>query len=278
MGGLRSVSNWLSLSREVLSHGREVLKRERARRRGIPTIFFNSVEKSGASYITKALCDGLGLPDWRVESHVHGRYDIIIRGKLPVVQRGGIFVRPHLPANRMNLVLLQCALDRLIVHVRDPRQTMLSRVHYTHWLKEHGSQSVLPPLLELADPALPENYFAMSLTDQIGWHIDNYLPWNVEWIEKWLDASEDPQWTMRIHFTRFEDFVQDVDAFLDGILAFYEIDRSLFTRRHRKGEPGKLNFRKGLVDEWRTAFTQEQATRASQMVPERLKERFGWHR
>ena len=180
MSGRRPVLDWrsmLSLSREVLSHSREVLKRERARRRGIPTIFFNSVEKSGASYIAKALSDSLGLPDWRVDSSANSRYNLIIRGKLPVIQRGGIVTRPHLPANRTNLILLQRVLDRLIVHVRDPRQTTLSRVNYTNWLKERGSQGVTQRLLELSEPPLPENYFSMSLTDQISWHIHNYLPW-----------------------------------------------------------------------------------------------------
>ena len=76
-------------------------------------------------------------------------------------------------------------------------------------------------------------------------------------------------------FTRHEDLAKDSNTFFKSILDFYEIDFSLFTMP-QPPEPGKSNFRKGSVNEWREVFTLEQREKATSLIPQDLFDRFEW--
>ena len=102
-------------------------------------------------------------------------------------------------------------------------------------------------------------------------------------IVDWLDASELSWFKPEILFTRYEDFVEDEEAFFDSILEFYGIDKSLWTFVPFAPKPhenpmfeGEYHFRNARTDEWRDVFTREQRDRANGMMPKRLLLRFGW--
>ncbi|MEK0195365.1 tetratricopeptide repeat protein, partial [Microcoleus anatoxicus] len=179
----------------------------------------------------------------------------------------------HLPASINNLLAISLVVDRLIVNVRDPRQALLSLVHYLHTDRDVW-QDQLHWFYYLN---LPENYFSLSFTEQINWQMDNwYLPASIKWIEGWLDAEENTSFYPKILFTQHEELAANSQAFFERILEFYEIDKSRFTMPPPPDfQHGKHN-RKGSVDEWRNVFTPEQAERASSMIPKRLLNRFGW--
>ncbi len=179
----------------------------------------------------------------------------------------------HLPASLNNLLAISLVVDRLIINVRDPRQALLSLVHYLHTDRDVW-QDQLHWFYYLN---LPENYFSLSFTEQITWQMDNwYLPASIKWIEGWLDAEENTSFYPNILFTQHEELAANSQAFFERILEFYEIDKSRFTMPPPPDfQHGKHN-RKGSVDEWRNVFTPEQAERASSMIPKRLLNRFGW--
>ncbi|MCZ6676209.1 MAG: tetratricopeptide repeat protein [Candidatus Poribacteria bacterium] len=241
--------------------------------RGIPGIFLNTMPKSASVYILDQLARGLGIPARRISLDLFPN-DFAVPGWTKAFARGGAITLEHLPAERINLVTLQQAgIDRLIVHVRDPRQAMLSWTHHVMKLYTHND-----PLLLYVEPQPPDGYFARSLTEQIDWQIDHHLPLLIEWVEGWLDVSGTEKWPIQINFTQYEDFKSDPDAFFDAVLQFYGIEPSLFTRSRADEimRPGDRHFRKGRTDEWREVFTVEQVERASQMIPERLAISFGW--
>ena len=179
----------------------------------------------------------------------------------------------HLPASLNNLLAISLVVDRLIINVRDPRQALLSLVHYLHTDRDVW-QDQLHWFYYLN---LPENYFSLSFTEQITWQMDNwYLPASIKWIEGWLDAEENTSFYPNILFTQHEELAANSQAFFERILEFYEIDKSRFTMPPPPDfQHGKHN-RKGSVDEWRNVFTPEQAEIASSMIPKRLLNRFGW--
>src|SRR5262249_60039065 len=96
--------------------------------------------------------------------------------------RGGACHSSHLQPTPENVARLKrCGIDKLIVHVRDPRQALLSLMHH-----------VTPY------PRGPEG----PLDQRIETAADDYLA-SIRWIEGWLDAEDE----IRILFSRFEDFV-----------------------------------------------------------------------
>ena len=177
---------------------RDKLQRYRARRRDIPGIILNTLPKSASVYILSKLSGGLKIP----HRYIHiGRFpdNLIVPDLTKELARGGMIAQSHFPAKGHNLVTLQrCGIDRIIVHVRDPRQAMLSWVH--HVIKRRSRQH---PELVGIDVLPPESYFSLPLTDLITWHIENYLPVQIKWIEDWLDASEDSMWNVKVRFTKY---------------------------------------------------------------------------
>ena len=122
-------------------------------------------------------------------------------------------------------------------------------------------------------------YFSWSLTDQITWHIEHYLPLVLAWIEEWLGASDNPQ-GIKILLTNYETMVSQPDEFFNSINNFYGVQNPLkgLQTKAKTPQPGELHFRRGIPDEWREVFTPKQAERATQMITPRLYEKFGWYR
>ena len=140
------------------------------------------------------------------------------------------------------------------------------------------------PERSFADPRVfrPE-FYSLSMEEQISWEIEHVLPIEIQWIEGWLDASEDPSFRPKILFTSYEDFVWDEERFFATILDFYGVDEVAFGFMPFRPEPaedpiceGQYHFRNARTDEWRDAFTLDQLHKACSMMPDRLLQRFGW--
>jgi hypothetical protein len=239
----------------------------------LPGILFNTLPKSGSMFIFRALAKGLDAEQRRIS----GSYfpdDFIVPHLMEVVAAGDAITQEHLPAHRINLVMIQRYLDRMVLHVRDPRQATLSWAHFCGKVKREGRERELKTLT----PPLPDGYFDWPFDMQLDWQIDNHLPICIQWIEEWLDADDSPDFSTKILFTRFEDFKADNDAYYWKVIDFLGIDRKRFVlpERAQSKNEGEVNFRKGEIDEWRTAFTEEQAERATAMMSKRQMVRFAW--
>ncbi|MEZ2252645.1 tetratricopeptide repeat protein, partial [Microcoleus sp.] len=265
------------------------LKFDKTRSQGnIGTIFLCLLPKSASTYIWSSLVTGLGLPLCSSDQILieGGRPDYYIRfrcSELFTQSLSGI-ITYHTNASEWNLRTISLILDRLVVNVRDPRQGLISTVHHHNRVYEQvivKRQESMPLPVEMEMLAeystFPENYFSLSLTEQIDWQIENgYLPMAIKWIEEWVDAEKNPLFYPKILFTRQEDLATNPQKFFEEILRFYEIENSRFTFP----EPPKFRsdsfYRKGSIDEWREVLTPQQAEKASSMIPKRLLDRFGW--
>ena len=250
-----------------------------------PGILLNTLPKSASVYLRNALSAGLGLQDMSISG---GWFpgDLVVPEQVKRLSEGGTVTQEHLPASALNLMVLDFYLDRFVVHVRDPRMATLELVH--HWITMEPAMTQQDrdgrPAHSFADPRIfRQGFYSLSMEEKIGWEIEHVLPIEIQWIEGWLDASEDPSFRPAILFTRYEDLVEDETAFFDVILDFYGIDRSLFTfepfQPLSADDPtleGQYHFRNARTDEWRDVFTPKQLDEARPMMPERLLERFGW--
>lgn len=240
--------------------------------RGIPGILFNTMPKSGSIYIWKSLQEALDAPFCRVSLHLFPT-DFLVPSWLETLATGGAVCQEHLDASAENLATLaEHAFDRLIVHVRDPRQATLSWVHHVDSLvgdAEKQRARVHPPL--------PADFDNRSFAERLDWHLDKHFPALIEWTKGWLRARKACGGDTNILFTTYEEFCRDPTAFYAKIADFYGLDRNILTVDVINLEKTEaLHFRRGLADEWRSVFTEEQQRTVWQQMPGELCDRFGW--
>ena len=252
----------------------------------LPSILFNAIPKSAGRYCIEALRKGLKLEFSPIGT------DMFPQGTLaPVLamkfNEGGKISHGHIDYWWQPKVLLNAYVDRLLVHLRDPRSTTLEFYYHLLSLKANdweGSERTGVSWLDLVHPSIkPKKYFELSKEEQIDVQIENCLPHMISFVEGWLDAEQDSEFKPKILFTTYKQLVEDEAAFFDEILDFYAIDKSLFT--HKKFTPkadensdieGELHYRNAKLEEWREDFTPQQQEKANKMMPKRILERFGW--
>jgi Flp pilus assembly protein TadD len=236
-----------------------------------PPILVVTLPKSGSIYLHRALRDGLGKRE--IPHNVAGRLPqvgIELTALSRLIGAHGIIVAHYSPSHP-NIVEIGARLDRMVVHVRDPRQAMISWCHF------------LPAYAGGTDPAeatlygLPEGFITWDQSAQLDWLIDHHFALWVDWIQGWHQATAEDRLSTRVLFTRHEDLVADRSKFFERILQFYEIDPTLFKAPplpHR----GESNFRSGETQEWRRVMTPAQQARVNALLPPALADVFDWPR
>ena len=234
-----------------------------------PPMLVVTLPKSGSIYLHRALRDGLGKRE--IPHNVAGRLPhvgIELTALPRLIGARGIIVAHYSPS-QPNIAEIGTRLDRMIVHVRDPRQAMISWCHF------------LPAYAAGTDPAeaalygLPEGFGTWEESAQLDWLIDHHFALWVDWIQGWHQATSEGWLSTRVLFTRHEDLVADRVKFFERILRFYDIDPILFKAPplpHR----GEANFRSGETQEWRRVMTPEQQARVNALLPRRLADVFDW--
>ena len=124
-------------------------------------LMMNAIPKSGSKFIRKVLMTTLNLSHKNV---ILGRFpDKIYNEKmLPDCSSSNCIMQGHASGNIYNQLQLNQHFDRLVIHVRDPRQSILSLVKYFEKYRENRPESLL--LF-----ALPNDFFNMPFSDRIDW-------------------------------------------------------------------------------------------------------------
>ena len=243
-------------------------RRAHGRAAALPPILINALPKSASESIWNKLANGLNI----AQAHISiGLFPdcLVVPHRVRELGQGGVVAKEHLPATSHNLKTLQAAgVDRMVVHLRDPRQSLLS---WAHFLEGDVSKRLLAPIWRKTTP--PAEFFSKPFTTQIDWHIDHYLPIVMGFIEGWAATRDDESAGVAVHFMTFEEFRTDPGAYFESFLDFYGIDHGLFAP---DAEAEVIHLRKGALDEWRECFTAAQADRAWSLIPAALADEFGW--
>ncbi|HEY9081047.1 hypothetical protein [Magnetovibrio sp.] len=253
-----------------------VSQSERPRAAHLPGIFLNTMPKSGSIYISRWLGMGLTIPEMKIAVCLFPD-DLIIRSKLDVLAKGNAVCQQHVPAKDINLRFIANRLSHMAVHVRDPRQATLSWTH--HLDKFYGLRDSQPDCvlgLESVNPALPDDYFTWDFSRKLDYQIETHLPQLIEWTDGWLKASQSNSYGLNILMTTFENFVSDPNTFIEALLAHFQIDQSAFDWSKIPSKDGGQHFRRGLTDEWKTAFSPQQLRKAETIVKSDVGGHFGW--
>lgn len=242
--------------------------REQATRRGLPPMLINTVPKSASETIWNRLAAGLGM----AQSHVSiGLFPecTVLPYRLQTFMQGGIIAKEHLPASRHNVrQLREAGINRVVFHVRDPRQATLSWVHF---VRDDVSMRLLAPIWRQVIPSA--QVLADGLPATLDWAIDTYLPQLIKFMTDWDALDRDPDQDIDVKFLSFEYFRQAGDTYFEEILDFYEIPRDRFAPH---AEHEDVHYRKGELEEWRDVLTRSQARRAWAQIPRDLAQRFAW--
>lgn len=236
----------------------------------LPPMLVTTMPKSGTYYVSKLFAEGLGI-ETRIVSHQYFPHDVIRQPELRILSHGNCISQDHFGASRINLVHVGKHVNRMVVHLRDPRQAMLSYVYFLDTKQFRRSEA---ETLLFIYPPLPDDYYELDFEAKLDWAIENWLPLLVEWAREWVEAAKALEWP-RIKFTRYEDLVADQDAFVRDLLAFFDIPYERFVWPQIETDE-EVHFRRGEIDEWKRVFTAQQIAAANSKIPPELAERFSW--
>ncbi len=239
--------------------------------RGIPAIALVAMQKSASEYIRDVLLRALDVPLCYPDLGTHP-HNLLIPSTLRQMARGGLLARLHLDGAPGNLDALQRAgIERVFVHLRDPRQTTLSWVHHINRIP----QTQFDQFRNYYLPAVPAELRGWELAVQLQWATEHYFPAAVEVVRSWLAAPATPG--LAIEISCFERFADDPSAYLRRLLDFYGCpDARLADALAAVDAHERANFRLGHKDEWRSVFTVAQQRSMNRMIASDWSVRLGW--
>jgi hypothetical protein len=233
-------------------------------------VLLNTLPKSGSVFLFRTLSEGLGLP----RMHLGNTYSLVDQISLAQIARfaAGSFVsQNHLAPSPENLQLLEHFGCSVVLHVRDPRQAMVSWVHHLDRLCHDDDSEILL----LFTPRTPRGYFTWDLVRKLDWQIANHLPQSVDWLGRWIAIHD--QRRLPVILTTYEELCCDIGALCRRICDFSGIRHEDF-RLVDIPKTIDNHFRLGDDSEWRRLCSPDQVERASALLPPALADRFGWVR
>jgi len=234
---------------------------------GPQSLMLVTMPRSGSVYLWRTLAEGLGLPMVRTSLSDFPDDHLVLAQFQYLMTFGGVS-QEHLDAKPVTLELLKAAGLAPVVNVRDPRQAMVSWLHYLDAeFQTHGQKMFFQDA--------PADWLGHSFEEKADWCVDHHLPKLVTWVEGWLAAEEQ---LPGILFSSFEDMKADEGVFFDKLLVHWGIDPGGGSHPHLDETTRRetANFRSGQTDEWVSALSGEQKARASAAIPGTMKSRFGW--
>ncbi|MFN0064604.1 MAG: sulfotransferase domain-containing protein [Chlamydiales bacterium] len=171
------------------------------------------------------------------------------------------------------LAIMQEHLRKMIVHVRDPRQILVSWVHHLEKLNTHQLHH---EILKSPHP-LPEDYFAWNFHQKIDWQIEHFFKDSIAWLEAWLDFS-DNQKVVDVKITSYDELHSAPLSFFKDVIAFYGKNPQKFKEEHlSKIAPGiHSRYRSINPQEWKSMLSPEQREYTTSLIPITLLTRFNW--
>ncbi|MFN8391611.1 MAG: hypothetical protein U0136_15085 [Bdellovibrionota bacterium] len=258
------------------------LEAQREPFRNHQSILFAAIGHSAGTFICAELSRRLGMLDHRdpiTDQYGGNRAPIIPKLLERFLHYGGILHAHMFPCKRSILALNLSGIRKVNVHLRDPRQAFYSSILYVEEALRTMAQRT--PEMQRYEMAMlecnfPEGYFRKTLAEKLDAAIEFYLGVEIEWIQGWLDAEADPSRSFEIQWTKFEDFKSRPEDFFRSIVDFHGIPRSEFRGEPYECKPGDYAFRKGVNDEWRSAFSESQKARIRSIATPELMERLGY--
>jgi len=261
-------------------------QQQNATARGLPSIFLNTQFKSGSVFLRDALERGLSMP-WQFLS-VEGVTPTLVDDWLIDFSRGGALCQHHRFFDddlRENMAKISNA--KLVLHLRDPRQSALSAAHHFERVLIDGPDYARRNLLDTMPPDYANWPFErkldlyFELVDDVDYTTlkrnRQTFATQVEWIDRWLEAVEQFAVPLEVILTDYQDLANGQGNFMAMLLDKLDISRAEFDFNIVKDrpDPGVKHYRKGDPNEWRSVLSEAQTACALKLMTPRLLDRYG---
>lgn len=247
------------------------LRREAIRKQR-PRIVLNTIPKSASETVWNRLAKGLGMAQCHISVGLFPNC-MAVPWRVREFAKGGIVTKEHLAPTTFNVrSLVDAGIDRLVLHLRDPRQVLLS---WAYFVRDDIAQTPLGPLWRQTCP--PAAYLQGDFGALLDWCVDSYLPHVVAFIEEWMRIADDPEIPLDVRFSTFERFLEAPRDHLADLLAFYDTPADAIDEQAQEWAADG-HYRRGEREEWRDVLTPDQKARANAQLPGTVMERLGWSR
>jgi hypothetical protein len=228
--------------------------------RGLPSALLITQAKSASVSVGNIFSSGFELPT-ALYSLVNVR---VVASWLDNFLLGGASYVTHLRPTERNIDLLRRGKAKnIIVHVRDPRQQIISWLNHYRRYPEQLGKSDRGKLTQGDERAI----FSYVM-DEI------FVPNMIGWIDGWYKARK----TLGLNFSTFEEFVRDRRKFTERLIAIYGGDTRYFNAANALTDHAGIDYHKrlGLIDEWRTVLNRKQIDEINRLMPSHFWSAFGW--
>jgi tetratricopeptide (TPR) repeat protein len=241
---------------------------------GSGKVLLTALPKSASVFLYVSLASLLQVPVCRVSLGTFPDM-AIVPSWLKQFNLGGAVTHDHFFPTPYNLEQLQrTGIDQVLVHVRDPRQALLSYVHM-ETQRLTGSHDA-----SRDDKAHIAAYLSLTMTEKIDHAIEVLFPRFLSWISDWAAVAEQDA-PLRVVMSSYEDFMANKSGYLDWLIG--TLGQPIRTDlpitevlNIIESTEGATNFRKGMTDEWREVFTLAQRNSTWKALRGPLADRFGW--
>ena len=235
------------------------------------SIFINTLPKSGSLYLLTRITKGLRIHSMRISSG-YFPLDIIDLVRLEEFLAGQFMCQGHVTPNPLNIRIVDASLDRMWLHVRDPRQALISMLHHLDRTLQISNALALSVSMPAAYGI--KDWYGLSFEAKVDALIEGYYPDCIRFIEDWL-ACEKTFTRTKMLVTQHEDLKRSEEELLERVFDFYEVPRNLFELVQLKRNM-MTHYRKGASREWASVMTPAQQERVTAALPKALSARFGW--
>jgi hypothetical protein len=227
------------------------------------SILFASLPKSGTVFTSETIARSLtipyksdpGFPDKEISENILNEFT-----KYPAIHVS------HLsPSTSNQKKLLEANINKIILHIRDPRAAMISWYHFIEkWNTDEREHTM---------KGAPKNYYQLSKKDKNDVLIDTFYQYCLKWIQDWMDIY-DKNTDFKILLMTHDDLLVSTEHYCNKVFDFYNVSAPVIELK----KDSKTHFRSGKKTEWIEHLTAEQINRMDEMMPDELRKRFGWEK
>lgn len=237
-------------------------------------IIFNSIPKSASVYITKTLERSLRCGQVKVSNGYfpHDNLSYVALEKFNSIPC--VIAKTHIDASIQNQQLFKKFTKNVFVQFRDPREVLLSWIHYIQRIYDENKIQYLYYFA----PTPPQKYYSWDLNHQIDWNIENFLPEVVQWMQGWIRFKENEDKDkngLNVLIATYDDFVKDPKGYYSNLLNLFEIPENKFDHILLPLDMS-VHYRTGDQSEWERVFSISQKRKIAKIVPDALLQKFNW--
>ena len=231
------------------------------------TVFVNTLPKSGTSWIDRSLRQAYRMKTTNLQGKMFlnkmDNEEVLNPSFISKRMKNGSLNISHLNFNNMNAELIRKSLENknvyFIIHIRDPRQAIISWLHYEDKVfKENTYQKIAR--------GYSEEYFNLTFYERIDVQINCRFREFVKWVSDWLTFHNSLD-NDRCMISTHELLTKSPVEFNESYRNFLNMpNNTLFL--HDKPKKDSFNYRSGESDEWKKVVRNDQIKKMSDILME----------